>query len=556
VPFWYDEQWRGYHLSLTTAFWRELQHINTAVAAGWVAVERASVFAFGNVEWAWRLPQVLALPALAWATWRVARHWLGMVASAVIAAAVLASGPVVLLATELKPFTTEALCCVAGLLLWLEASDPHRHPTLLRTALYVGIGLCAVVATPLVFVIAPLLAVDIARGLWHRDELLQRAGPAMLAGGLALAHLAWFILPQLGNANVHYWDANFLPGRGQLGFVASQLGTFVPEVVSYHRPLPPGVNHAVTALLVVGLASGTAFAVTDRLAWPLPVALAGALTIQLVASALHLWPFGFVRVNVFLVPLFYLLAGFGVARLAGFVQTLARHGRPATRTMGVAALAVVLTGAAVGCWGVARASAAAIAPAHRQQLGSAWGDGMRALVGQARDQAGPRDLSIVAGRMGVKGWSYYMWHYEGWSSETSRASGPIPPDRTLMGDPPDRPSVTAFLAAHPTASRVLVLTMTNAKRGWKAAITRPLRAAGYQQVRTSRAPQTGMLALWETRSGMASAKQQRPGVTHSYDAEETIRKGVPRRRRHHHSPASPRTVTELRTRPAWRARSW
>src|SRR6266542_5026413 len=86
APFWYDEQWRAYHLSLTKGFWRGPQHINTAVAAGWVAIERASVLAFGNNEWALRLPEVLALAAIGWPTWRVARHWVGVTASAIIAA--------------------------------------------------------------------------------------------------------------------------------------------------------------------------------------------------------------------------------------------------------------------------------------------------------------------------------------------------------------------------------------------------------------------------------------------------------------------------------------
>jgi hypothetical protein len=507
VPLWYDEQWRAYHFSLTTGFWRELRQINMVAAAGWVAVERASVFAFGNVEWAWRLPQVLALPALGWATWRVARHWLGVVASAVIAAAVVASGPVVGFSTELKPFTTEALCCVVALLLWLEASDPRRHPTLLRIAMYVGIGLCAVVAIPVVFVIGSLLAIDIARGLWHRDAPLQRVGPAMLAGGLVLVHLVWFVLPQTTNANIDYWDAGFLPGRGQPGFVGRQLATFVPEVVTSGQSLPPGVNQAVAVLLVVGLAAGTALALADRLAWPLPVALAGALAIELVASALRLWPFGFVRVNVFLVPLFYLLAGFGVARLVGLAAGWVRGDRPAARAAGAAALALVLTGVGVGCWGVARASAAAIARSHRAQHDSAWGDGMRTLVEQARDQAGPRDVAIVLGRMGEKGWSYYMWHYEGWPPEVW-ARGPIPPDRTLMGDPPDRPSVAALLAAHPSAGRVLLLTMTNARRGWKAATEGPLTAAGYRQVRTGGARETGTLAVWEKQVPPAPGQQE------------------------------------------------
>src|SRR6266545_2103490 len=81
----------------------------------------------------------------------------------------------------------------------------------------------------------------------------------------------------------------------------------------------------------------------------------------------------------------------------------------------------------------------------------AWGDGMRTLVEQARGQAGPRDAAIVVGTMGVKGWSYYMWSYQGRSNTWAR--GPIPPDRTLVGDPPQRSSVTAFLAAHRDAGR-------------------------------------------------------------------------------------------------------
>src|SRR6266508_1468297 len=110
APFWYDEQWRAYHLSLTKGFWREPQHINTAVAAGWVAIERASVLAFGNNEWALRLPEVLVLAAIGWPTWRVARHWVGVTASAIIAAAMVASGPLLPYAVQLKPYAIEALC--------------------------------------------------------------------------------------------------------------------------------------------------------------------------------------------------------------------------------------------------------------------------------------------------------------------------------------------------------------------------------------------------------------------------------------------------------------
>src|SRR6266511_3895264 len=198
APFWYDEQWRAYHLSLTKGFWREPQHINTAVAAGWVAIERASVLAFGNNEWALRLPEVLVLAAIGWPTWRVARHWVGVTASAIIAAAMVASGP-------------------------------------------------------LVFAVAPLLAVDLARGLRSRGrgELLRRVGPAALAGGMALAHLIWFVLPQRTSANINTWNLDFLPRSGRLGWVTAQLGTFVPGVVtSGLRPLPGGVNVALEVLLV------------------------------------------------------------------------------------------------------------------------------------------------------------------------------------------------------------------------------------------------------------------------------------------------------------------
>jgi len=509
APFWYDEQWRAYHLSLTRGFWQELQHVNTAVAAGWVVVERASVLVLGNAEWAWRLPQAVAVPALGVLTWRVARHCLGLkvTASAIIAAAMIANGPILGYAVQLKPYSVEALCCVVALRLWLEASDPHRHhrrQILRRLGVYAGIGMCALVATPLVFVVAPLLVIDLARGLRHSRELAGRVGPTALAGVIALAHLIWFVLPQTRSANIHYWDADFLPRAGRPGFVfvGRQLATFVPDVVSNGLPLPEAVHAVLVSVLVVGLTAGTVLALADRRAWPLPVTLAGALASELAASALRLWPFGFVRVNLFLVPLFYLLAGFGIARLAavaiGGAWGWARRGRPvvAARAAGVVALAAVLVATGAGCWGVARASAAVIARQHRLERNTAWGAGMRTLVGQARDEANPRDLAIVAGFMGVKGWSYYMLHYDGWPSDVWRHQ-PISPDRTLIADPPDQRSVRAFLRAHPGAERVLLLTMINARRGWEQAVVGPLESAGYRQTQTITAPITGTLTIEE-----------------------------------------------------------
>src|SRR6266702_464924 len=133
APFWYDEQWRAYHLSLSAGFWRELPHVNTAVAVGWVGIERASALAFGNNEWALRLPEVLALPAIGWPTWRVARHWVGVTASAIIAAAMVASGPLLPYAVQLKPYAIEALCRGAAAVAGGDRSgrpldpDPDRH---------------------------------------------------------------------------------------------------------------------------------------------------------------------------------------------------------------------------------------------------------------------------------------------------------------------------------------------------------------------------------------------------------------------------------------------
>ena len=412
----------------------------------------------------------------------------------------VASGPLLPYAVQLKPYATEALCCVVALLLWLEATDPDGHSTPTRIAMYAGIGLCTLVATPLVFAVAPLLAVDLARGLRSRGrgELLRRVGPVALAGGMALAHLIWFVLPQRTSANINTWNLDFLPRSGRLGWVTAQLGTFVPGVVtSGLRPLPGGVDVALEVLLVGGLAAGTAFALLDARARPLLAALYGALAIELVAAALRLWPFGFVRVSLFMVPLFYLLTGFGMARLAGLVAGWARRRHAVAQAGGVAALALVLAASAAGCWGVAWASGTVVSGMHAldQRHHHAWGDGMRTLVEQARGQAGPRDAAIVVGTMGVKGWSYYMWSYQGRSNTWAR--GPIPPDRTLVGDPPQRSSVTAFLAAHRDAGHVFLMTMINAHRGWEPAIEGPLAAAGYRQVRTSKAAVTGTLTVWE-----------------------------------------------------------
>jgi len=488
---------------LTSGFWDQLGQANAPLAAGWVALEKVTIAVFGNTEWALRLPEVLSLPSLAGVTYVLARRWLGVAGSLLTTGALVLNGPIDHEAVQLKPYVLEALLTVTALLLWCKANEPERRVGR-RLTLYAGVGLCSVFATPVVFVVGPLLLVDVCRAV-RAKQLARGLAAVALAGGLGLAHLAVFVLRQSGQAHGTFWAASFLPHTSPAAavrFLRVQVLSFVPELVDptlrLNHPAERGQAVTVSLIMVVSLCAGSGIALWNQRVRPLLVAPAGALALQLAASALRLWPFGFNRTNLFLVPLLYLLGGIGIARPAG---VLARRvgvtgARPTERWVATAALLLVGV-VVVACTAeIFRASVAQLGPLQQKSSGVFWGDGMRRLVEQARGEAIPGDVAVVARAMARKGWSYYMWQYGPWASAVGHRQSIDPADTFFLGDEPDLEAVDRFLSRKPAARHVFLMVLVNAEAAEATKLQQLVALHGYRETSTQTASFTGTLVIF------------------------------------------------------------
>jgi 4-amino-4-deoxy-L-arabinose transferase-like glycosyltransferase len=504
-PFWFDEQWRAYHVVLP-GLSMELTTIYAPSALGWMLVEKAATALFGIREWALRLPMALALPALAVATHRLARVWAGPPASAVGAAVLLVNPAVVDYGLQLKPFVWDALIAVLIFLLWSHARG-RRGPW--RLACYGVLGLLSAFAIPAVFVLAPLLLLDLALAL-RRRRIVAEGLPATVAGVLALAHLGLFVRPQTLIVDYPYWHGSFVPHHAEaaLRFVWKELQTYPNGLLTGARTIqsqtftgmtvaPPAARlfWPLLAAELVLVAVGAAVVSRRRDGQGLLAVVAGALALQLVGSYLGLWPFGFTRVNLFLVP-------FGVALLAAGVQG-ALTWRP-RRAAWLPAVAVLVP-AAVVLVAVLAYDLTAVRSIARQSAAVGLDGELRSVVATARELATPTTLAVVDldGRIGYgpygKGWVFYMHRYEA-TGEWAAAARRIPGQRTLYLDSGD-PSVALrrFLATSPSADKVLVYHSGGTGRARAQAISRPLTSAGFVRNQRFRYRNTGQLVVYTRR---------------------------------------------------------
>src|SRR5574341_733907 len=204
-PFWYDEQQRAYQLALPMRqLWESLGDAELPLPLGWIAVEKGFAATFGQVEWALRLPVAVCVMVLAIATYVVARRLIGVVGSALIAAALVINGFLAHYIVQIKQYPAEMALTVVALLLWLQAGDPGRSRWD-QAGRYLGILLCLLTSIATAFAAAPLLALDLVRVVRGR-RMLPRALMALVTGGIAVAHLVLFVLPQNKVAGAgSYW---------------------------------------------------------------------------------------------------------------------------------------------------------------------------------------------------------------------------------------------------------------------------------------------------------------------------------------------------------------
>jgi hypothetical protein len=206
---------------------------------------------------------------------------------------------------------------------------------------------------------------------------------------------------------------------------------------------------------------------------------------SLVASALHLWPFGLARVNYFLLPFVYLLAGVGLVYVLGWVRRARRPWR--------GYLAVALTVATVAtCVALLGTAWAQLTQARRTARGPVDQLHMADIVAWTRLRASAGDVVGHYSGSGAKGWACYMRFYHGYDRITSAATR-IGPERTLVLPGAADPSpLRESLARDRMVGEVFLVLPINARPDRLAAIERVLSASGYRR--------DGRTAAWLTSS--------------------------------------------------------
>ena len=572
-------------------FWPELARANTPSAVGWVIVERLCGDVLGWHTWALRLPGFLALPLLGAGIVLLIAPFAGRLAATFAALWICLNSTLLDLGTQLKPYSFEALVAVVAVLLWLhgerrvdggvrqdaqaapageasssgEASlraserraDSERRVDRRRLTCRTLAGVVSLFSVPAIFVIGPLAAADVllaAAYAWRAADgpfrgtrrptgsplpagrrratqvlapAASRALEALPALLLTAANTFLFVAHQSSQRLGHYWDAQFLAGRGAGGGIAF-IGRELSDLVTGSPPgidrYDPSLLHAPTdgtwaaawllgpAVVGCGLVGIAALARRHDGRLVL-VALGGAQLAMLAASAVRFWPFGPTRTNLFVVPLIVLVVVTGAAVI---VRAAARHARAVlsagTATSAVGArvatttVAIILI-ATVGAAGVGAgwASAAKDGKLYAQR------DRLRGLdltvdaTLAARRLYQPGDVVLVGGRLMRPGWIYAMEA----SDDGARRPAALPPLPAGATSEPARipradtvffsvlgeGQVAAAVAARPAPPRRLLLFVFDGD----TAATRPdvadLRRAGWCSTASYAFAQTGALTV-------------------------------------------------------------
>jgi hypothetical protein len=484
-PFYSDEAWRAYDITLGPGFFSHLNDSGGPLAAGWLAIEDVSRLLVGNTEAGLRGPMFLALPVLGVATYLLARTWLGVAVSFCVAALLLVNPFIVNNALQLKSYSYEGIWSVATIALILLVQRTTWRPVQLLL-LYAAVGLTAVFSLPNLFILAPLLLLDLIRAIRSRDRLWLRIAGEALAGLIALAHYVLFIRPQAGVVGTTWWKYYYAPHQfGPLvHFALRGLASFDPFMVTgvatveQQLPtytLPPLGHDLLAAGILVLLAAGIWAAAADAAARTTVVALGGALVLELIASAVQRWPFGMTRLDLFMLPLIYVLGGIGAVWLAraalGGWRT--RRGRLADRGRviwwwRVPAFGVFLAVLAAIVVPGGTATARTLRESYERQGAPTEFSNIREAVAQARRLAVPGDVAIVRTDRTPpfwygEGWLYYMDSYQGYPASIARLPRVAASNAIAVGLVTPA-AVGGLMAAHPHA-RTVFLVELNVPRG-------------------------------------------------------------------------------------------
>jgi hypothetical protein len=210
-------------------------------------------------------------------------------------------------------------------------------------------------------------------------------------------------------------------------------------------------------------AIGTSVAIRDRAGRALLAALSGAVLLIALAAARKQWPIGFVRANLFVLPLLYLVAGIGAAALARSAWPRIRRSRIRRPIMMITVLSTLLATTLAAGVAVTVVSAQRIAQIRASADAPLLLGDMRELVTIGRQTARPGDIQIVIpGRWDERQWYkaqvYYTSYYGGYPTGAAPTL-PISDGNTLVLPPQGwNTSIPSFLAARPDAGALYLIT--------------------------------------------------------------------------------------------------
>jgi hypothetical protein len=455
IPFWYNEQWRAYYISISGNWWAALKDDGAPFPAGWYFLERTSASFFGSTELVLRIPTATAVSLGCVLLMLLARRWMPLAAAVVVALIAGLTGTLFLYAVQLSEYEIDAAAVVGIVLLHEVAGDMDgsdwRRPRIYF--LYGGILLACMFSTPAIFVAAPILLLDVVRGLRSRSFRPQ-ALAAFGAGILILSYLKLFIVPQNALTKSKYWDANFVPHGGianQIAFVWDGLrgfitGTFtgsdmpwLPELLS------PRYSWILSVAFILLVCIGIVVASRSQRGRTLLVAIVGSLGLTVIASYIRYWPFGFVRTNFYLVPLLVLLAGIGAdGATKSFYKTI-REKRAKT--------AVARNITAVIAAGFMAVVLIAVGLAATYEIGTYWqvrdsathdayGVNIDSAVAAVKNHARVGSALVVSGPLAVQGWQYYQYEYTGRLTKTGNQ---IPPEDAVFVSNRGLPAISRLI---------------------------------------------------------------------------------------------------------------
>ena len=457
--FWFNEQWRAFDISEANNWWFSLRHVGAPFPAGWYFLERFLGQTFGSTELVLRAPTAFLLPVTCLLLFLLARRWVPLPVALGLALAGTLTGDLISYSLQLSEYIIDA-AAVIGVVLLHDIADGAVEKRTVYVA-YGGMAVACLFSTPTIFVLGPLLLLDVFRQ-FRRHDWGGRTVAAVMAGSVALAHIVIFVVPQNATSKRQYWDGQFAPHTGfgpLIAFVWDGLRGFVTSgFTDSYEPQSSVLSSShvggiLDALWVVLLGLAVVALARSSRGRALLIAVGGSLALTLVASLVRSWPFGFARTNLWVEPLLVLMAGIGAVETARWLAVVpwgGRHGRwqfdPSARiprgpvvaavTVGTIALALALLFDGV-----------AYAQLHGSQSHDQYGVEVRTAVATVNREARQGDALVVIGPTATTGWRYYQDDYDGTSTRTGAG---VPSDRTIYLARHGSPRITDLLErVHP-----------------------------------------------------------------------------------------------------------